>query len=505
MLLTLLACAPTWDATLNRGRLVLGSEVRAGRALGPGEEPPEDAVALGDPCTGSWSSPGVSRIEIACDQPLWVELPKPAARGRDLLLIVLDTTRPDHLTAARTPRIHAHAQGAWTADEVLSPSAWTVPSMVALFTGQQPWELLPEGSSWLSGQAITLADRLPDHKRMLVSANPWVGPSSNLDQGFDRVLSVDDDGRAVEVAQAWWREETRAPRLLVVQLMTAHMPYLPKTQVPGEPSPRVDNSFADLDGWPAWATAADKRRIGELYAAGVGELDPSAGALLDLAGPDTVIAVVSDHGEELFEHGGFEHGHALWPEVTRVHAAITGADLDPAPPRIGLHQVGQALQRALGLAVTGSKPLGPRVLLGHPLGPRSPIHRWALISPEGALYYGAQRTLLGDERTLDHQLSAAIESIEEIEFERRPWCEQAVVAGEPLRLPGEVGWPDWSPPGSWGPARFEGGELVVEPSRSGTWWLRDLREDCELREDPPRQPDLAAEQQLRVLGYLESD
>jgi hypothetical protein len=503
--MTLLACTPTWDPTLNEGRLALGSEIRRGRALGPGEAVPAEALAVGDPCSSSWSAPGTSRIELDCDQPSWIELPRPAAEGPDLMVIVLDTTRPDHLSAERTPRIHAHAQGAWSAAEVLSPSAWTVPSMVALFTGQQPWELLPEGSSWLSDQALTLPERLPGHKRLLISANPWVGPSSNLDQGFDRVRNVDEDSQAVDLARAWWSEPSAAPRLMVVQLMTAHMPYLPRGEVPGEPGPNVSDSFADLDGWPAWATEADKARIAQLYAAGVAELDPHAGALLDLAGPETVVAIVSDHGEELFEHGGFEHGHALWPEVTRVHAAITGAELPPAPERIGLHQVGQALQQAAGLEVQGSRPLGRRVLLGHPLGPRNPIHRWALLSPAGALYYGAERTLEGDERTLDGQLSQAIEAIAEIVYERHPWCELAVAAGETLRLPSTVGWAEWSPPGSWGPARFEGDEIVLEPVRSGTWWLRDLRPDCELREDAPAQPDLSAQQRLRVLGYLESD
>ena len=464
MLFVLLACSPAWDPELNAGRLTVGRESRRGRALGPDEALPAEALSIASPCEGSgWITPGSSRIELPCEQPTWVELPKPAAQGRDLLLIVLDTTRPDHLTPQRTPRIHAHAQSAWRPTEVLSPSAWTVPSMVALFTGQQPWELLPEGSSWLSSQATTLPERLPDHKRMLVSANPWVGPSSNLDQGFDRVLNVDDDDQAVQVAQAWWREPSPAPRLLVVQLMTAHMPYLPKHPPEGEHGPNVKDSFADLDGWPAYATDEDKRRIAELYAAGVGELDGHAGALLDLAEEDTVVAVISDHGEELFEHGTFEHGHALWPEVVRVHAAIAGAELPSPRPRMGLHEIGQALQQALGLEPSGSRPLGARVLLGHPLGPRQPIHRWAMWSPAGELYWGDERSQQGDEKLLDQHLSRALEAIEEVEWERHPWCEQEVLAGQTLRLPDTVGWPQWSPPGSWGPARRDGPRSWSKP------------------------------------------
>jgi arylsulfatase A-like enzyme len=30
------------------------------------------------------------------------------------------------------------------------------------------------------------------------------------------------------------------------------------------------------------------------------------------------VVFLSDHGEEFFEHGGFEHGHSLYGEVIRV-------------------------------------------------------------------------------------------------------------------------------------------------------------------------------------------
>jgi arylsulfatase A-like enzyme len=33
---------------------------------------------------------------------------------------------------------------------------------------------------------------------------------------------------------------------------------------------------------------------------------------------DTLVIVTADHGEELYDHGGYAHGHALWDEVVRV-------------------------------------------------------------------------------------------------------------------------------------------------------------------------------------------
>jgi arylsulfatase A-like enzyme len=40
---------------------------------------------------------------------------------------------------------------------------------------------------------------------------------------------------------------------------------------------------------------------------------------------DTILVVTSDHGEEFWDHGGFEHGHTLMGELTRVPLIVAGA------------------------------------------------------------------------------------------------------------------------------------------------------------------------------------
>ena len=44
---------------------------------------------------------------------------------------------------------------------------------------------------------------------------------------------------------------------------------------------------------------------------------------------DSMVVLTSDHGEELFEHGGFEHGHAMWTEVLQVPMIIWGPGVTP--------------------------------------------------------------------------------------------------------------------------------------------------------------------------------
>ncbi len=45
--------------------------------------------------------------------------------------------------------------------------------------------------------------------------------------------------------------------------------------------------------------------------------------------PETVIAVTSDHGEEFYEHGGFEHVHTLYNELLRVPLVLWGPGVPP--------------------------------------------------------------------------------------------------------------------------------------------------------------------------------
>jgi arylsulfatase A-like enzyme len=70
-----------------------------------------------------------------------------------------------------------------------------------------------------------------------------------------------------------------------------------------------------------------RRGIEALYDGEVRHTDRCVGELLELlasAGEleHSWIVVLADHGEEFFEHGGYEHGHSLMPEVTGVPLLI---------------------------------------------------------------------------------------------------------------------------------------------------------------------------------------
>ena len=318
--------------------------------------------------------------------------PAPETRpAEDLLLIVLDTFRADQVTPNKAPNIHQHAVESWWPRSAWAPSPWTVPSLSALLTGKPPWELTSPEDHGLPDQATSLPERLEQHTSAMFSTNPYVTESRGFAQGFDDFYPMSSDEEAVEASADWWEEHREQPKFLAVVLMSAHLPYEPK-RPPVPSSPRVGEKFWDLDNWQSYTDPADRNQIRRLYTAQVPDLDQHVSRLLDLAEPNTTVAIVSDHGEELFENGGFEHGHAFWEEVTRVHAAIRFPGEPPSRPQglWTLQDIGQLLIQRFDASESTAPPAPrTRVLHGYPLSYRVPVlHTWGIRSETDAYFDG---------------------------------------------------------------------------------------------------------------------
>jgi arylsulfatase A-like enzyme len=96
-------------------------------------------------------------ITGACSEP---------APPRSILLISLDTLRPDHLGAygyerATSPRLDTLASQGVLFENAVSPAPWTLPSHASLFTGLYPSHHgMTEISASLSPSVRTLAREL---------------------------------------------------------------------------------------------------------------------------------------------------------------------------------------------------------------------------------------------------------------------------------------------------------------------------------------------------------
>jgi arylsulfatase A-like enzyme len=118
----------------------------------------------------------------------------PAPPGApNVLLIVLDTVRADHLSLygydrETTPYLHRLAREGVRFDVARSTAPWTLPSHASMFTGRWPHELAIERHGNFGTEFPTLAEFLRDrgYATAGVVANQFFcGHSSGLARGFD--------------------------------------------------------------------------------------------------------------------------------------------------------------------------------------------------------------------------------------------------------------------------------------------------------------------------------
>jgi len=140
----------------------------------------------------------------------------------------------------------------------------------------------------------------------------------------------EDARRLVHDAWTWLDRQEARPFLLWMHLMDTHVPYDPPhksaatraafPQPPFEPTPQF---YKDLVWQSITLGDRETRYLQALYDDEVRHADRWIGWLLDNLRrgglyDDTLIIVSADHGEEFWEHGGYEHGHSLNDEVLHV-------------------------------------------------------------------------------------------------------------------------------------------------------------------------------------------
>ena len=111
----------------------------------------------------------------------------------NVLFVVLDTVRKDHLTPygydrETTPTLESLAEKATVYEQAVSPAPWTLPVHASMFTGLYPSQ---HGASqeqpYLDESIGTLAEALQSsgYDTACYSSNAWITPYTRLTAGFD--------------------------------------------------------------------------------------------------------------------------------------------------------------------------------------------------------------------------------------------------------------------------------------------------------------------------------
>lgn len=208
-------------------------------------------------------------------------------------------------------------------------------------TGVSPQVHLATGlGDRVPGRLTTVAEALrrAGYRTAALVSSPQLGPQAGLAQGFGEYRAFPetadakpaDPDRLADLASRWLRAHKKEPFFLWVHFFDPHTPY--------EPPPAFLNGMTPPPGLRPRLTAEEhlairlherdpsppeREWIRQLYSAEVRWVDGAVASLiaeLKRSGTyeDTLIILLSDHGEEFWEHGGVGHGHTLYEELLRV-------------------------------------------------------------------------------------------------------------------------------------------------------------------------------------------
>jgi arylsulfatase A-like enzyme len=276
-----------------------------------------------------------------------------------VVIVLLDTLRQDRLGAygyerrPTSPHLDALARDSVVFDRAHAPAPWTLPSIVSTFTSTWPIEhgVLATGQR-LPDELVPLAERMQrlGYRTAAFIANPHAGAGSRMHRGYEHlatsVFEVDRAGVA-----RWLDGVGTEPFLLYLHSVEPHHPYAaPRryyTQLGLRPPLDHDALIGEarryfdliqvggvrdrvraqqaLVAQPEVLRGLAPRRddLDVIYDACVAWADDNLGAIVELLRARgllerTVLVVLSDHGEEIFDHGRLLHGQSVYAELARV-------------------------------------------------------------------------------------------------------------------------------------------------------------------------------------------
>lgn len=354
----------------------------------------------------------------------------------NVIVLVLDTVRADHLSLygykrPTSPNLERLAPEFLVCRNAISSAPWTVPSHASLFTGLYPFShgarsFLPKKirtGGWsnvftLDSKWMTLAERLDRHGYLTAGlvSNPFLSRRSGLGQGFQQYQFRANRNYLLPLRCQWlmktlfenrWRAAFDKPQQSAWQLnrrierwldvrgdrpfflfanyMDAHLPHHappPYCNVfPGRlPGFSFDGPFeTEIMARRRPVKVDEVAHLHALYDGSIQYLDHHLGRLLDGLRrrglyENSLIVVLSDHGEYFGEHALLEHSKDVYEPAMAVPLMVKfpgGKPRGDVTVRTHLIDVMPTIFSELGLEVPAGAPgtdlrevTGGRTLLG---------------------------------------------------------------------------------------------------------------------------------------------
>lgn len=341
----------------------------------------------------------------------------------NIILIIIDCLRADHLGSFgykrdTTPYLDRLSKNSLVFKETFSSAPWTKPAVASLFTSLHPnTHTAISSKKSLPLPLTTLAEVLKKNgyaTYFFNGGNEFCGDEFNFNQGFDVYIgqkACDSIYSAPELTEIVlehlpWGEKSKF--FAYIHYMDLHLPYCQNRYntlfAPPESGrfhlDQLQKITTDKIRELTYAdklTAEEKASIVSLYDGQIRYVDENIERIISALRENrlfqnTIFIVTSDHGEEFWDHAGFEHGHNLYNDLLHVPLIISIPGLGPSEivARARLIDIFPTLMEILGIAPDDLK------FQGHSLMPlvRGESESDSPVFAGGTLYYRERYSLI---------------------------------------------------------------------------------------------------------------
>lgn len=286
---------------------------------------------------------------------------QPKANPKRVIWVFIDTLRQDHLSMYGYERKTTPKLDAWAAanaaiySEGRSIAPWTLPSARTMVTGSVPekWGAVPTFQKQLAEQGWYTSFLVGN---IYLSSNFELQKDWTSHRCINWPLAEVQIERAEDVLNKYDDRDV----FLMLHFMDMHLPYTEpanyKRIFAGE-RPDIFKS----DSFGRSEILRNKRKLDEegkqyiidRYDNNLKYIDDVLTPFIENLPEDTIVAIFSDHGEEFWDHGDFEHGHTLYDELLNVPYILRMPDI-----KVGTHDEPVSL---LDLVPTTAKSLGVEI------------------------------------------------------------------------------------------------------------------------------------------------
>ena len=277
------------------------------------------------------SKPGASAVYdyVFINDPAIIDRSK---RPRRVVLVFADTVRYDHLSVYgyerdTSPSLDKLGQDAAVFETARSVAPWTLPSTRATLTGRHP-------EYFDASKTLARYVREKGWASAMFAGNLYLAPNFGLhrDWGRQNVVLWPSATDIVDRAVEFLDENPDRNSLMLVQFMDAHLPYIePESHrriYAGEPKAGLGEEFHRSTILRArLKTDEDRQYVIDRYDNNIRYINDELERLYAKLHPDDIVVFFSDHGEEFWDHGAFEHGHTLYDELLRVPLVIRAPEM----------------------------------------------------------------------------------------------------------------------------------------------------------------------------------